>query len=59
MPLDELAPLPPATAAPVADWPPLDRSLLGEARPAPATFPLPLLPGRWRSWVEADRKSVV
>lgn len=56
MPLDELAPLPPATAAPTADWPPLDRSLLGEARPAPATFPLHLLPGRWRDWVEVSSR---
>jgi len=49
MPLDELA-------APTADWPALDRSLLGEARPAPATFPLHLLPGRWRGWVEASSR---
>jgi hypothetical protein len=36
----------------LADWPPIDRSLFGEARPAPAAFPLHLLPGRWRAWVE-------
>jgi hypothetical protein len=36
------------------DWPPLDRSLLGESRAAPPPFPLPLLPGRWRDWVEAS-----
>ena len=53
MPLDELANVPSATA----DWPALDRSLLGEARPAPATFPLHLLPGRWRGWVEAASRS--
>jgi hypothetical protein len=53
MPLDDLATSPPAAAA---DWPAVDRSLLGEARPAPATFPLPLLPGRWRGWVEASSR---
>ena len=53
MPLDELAA---PVGAPTVDWPPLDRSLLGEARPAPATFPLPLLPGRWRGWVEASSR---
>ena len=49
MPLDELNNSHSATP----DWPPLDRSLLGEARPAPVSFPLHLLPGRWRAWVEA------
>ncbi len=52
MPLDELDnSLPAAT-----DWPPFDRSLLGDARPAPAAFPLHLLPGRWRGWVEASSR---
>lgn len=37
---------------PPANWPPLDPSLLGDARPTPPAFPLPLLPGRWRAWVE-------
>ena len=49
MPLDELNNSPVSTA----DWPAIDRSLLGEARPALASFPLDLLPGRWRAWVEA------
>ena len=49
MPLDELN----NPHSSTTDWPPLDRSLLGEARPAPSTFPLHLLPGRWRAWVEA------
>src|ERR1700730_3468218 len=53
MPLDELGNSPSATA----DWPPIDRSLLGEARSAPPTFPLHLLPGRWRAWVEAASRS--
>jgi hypothetical protein len=38
------------------NWPPLDRNLLGEARPKPPTFPLHLLPGRWRTWVEASSR---
>lgn len=38
------------------DWPEIDRSLLGEARPAPVAFPLHLLPGRWRAWVEASAR---
>lgn len=41
---------------PTADWPPLDGGLLGEARPAPPSFPLHLLPGRWRAWVEASSR---
>lgn len=41
---------------PIADWPPLDRTLLGEARPAPPVFPLHLLPGRWRAWVEVSSR---
>src|SRR5258708_1413503 len=53
MPLDELnnSPLSPA------DWPALDRTLLAVARPAPGSFPLPLLPGRWRTWVEVASRS--
>jgi len=53
MPLDELnnSPLSPA------DWPAIDRTLLAAARPAPASFPLPLLPGRWRTWVEVASRS--
>ena len=35
------------------DSPPIDPSLLGEPRPASVSFPLHLLPGRWRAWVEA------
>ncbi len=58
MPLDELNnPDLPASTDATADWPPIDRSLLGEARPAPVPFPLPLLPGRWRAWVEASSRS--
>src|SRR5258708_5129131 len=53
MPLDELNNSP----SPPSDWPAIDRTLLGEARPAPASFPLDLLPGRWRTWVEAASRS--
>jgi hypothetical protein len=53
MPSDELAA---PVVVPTVDWPPFDRSLLGEARPAPAAFPLHLLPGRWRGWVEASSR---
>lgn len=49
MPLDELNDIQLTSA----DWPPLDRSLMGDSRPAPVSFPLHLLPGRWRAWVEA------
>jgi len=49
MPLDELNNSPVSTA----DWPAIDRALLGEARPAAPSFPLHLLPGRWKTWVEA------
>ena len=52
MPLDELN----NSRLPVADWPPLDRTLLGEVRPTLPTFPLHLLPGRWRTWVEASSR---
>ncbi len=52
MPLDKLNNLP----QPAADWPSLDPSLLGEARPTPPAFPLHLLPGRWRTWVEASSR---
>ena len=52
MPLDELK----NSTQPTADWLPLDRSLLGEARPAPPAFPLHLLPGRSRTWVEASSR---
>src|SRR3984893_16867102 len=48
MPLNELDNPP----QPTTDWLPLDHSLLGEARPKPPAFPLHLLPGRWRTWVE-------
>jgi hypothetical protein len=50
MPLDELNNLPPAAI----DWHPLDRSLLGDARFRPPPFPVRLLPGRWRRWIEAE-----
>ncbi len=51
MPLDELN-NPELTAT--ADWPPIDRRLLGEARPtALPSFPLHVLPGRFRTWAEA------
>ena len=50
MPLDELNNPP----QPTIDWPSLDPSLLGEARPTPPAFPLHLLPGRWRTWVEGS-----
>src|SRR5258708_31185315 len=53
MPLDELNNSP----SPPYDWPAIDRTLLGEARAAPVSFPLPLLPGRWRTWVEAASRS--
>src|SRR5437879_3536647 len=53
MPLDELNNSPSS----LADWRPIDRSLLGEARAAPASFPLHLLPGRWRTWVEAASRA--
>ena len=49
MSLDELNNLP----QPTTDWPSLDHSLLGDSRPTPPAFPLHLLPGRWRTWVEA------
>jgi len=52
MPLNELDNL----AQPTNDWLPLDRSLLGESRPARPAFPLHLLPGRWRTWVEASSR---
>ena len=52
MPLDELNNLP----QPATDWPPLDPNLLGEARPTPPSFPLHLLPGRWRTWVDASSR---
>ena len=52
MPLDELNNLPqPATA-----WPSLDPSLLGDARSKPPAFPLHVLPGRWRAWIEASSR---
>jgi hypothetical protein len=51
MPFDEMDNNPSLPAAP--EWPPLDRSLLGEGRLAPVAFPLHLLPGAWRTWVEA------
>ena len=57
MSLDELAtPTAAPATAPCVDWPVLDRSLLGEARPAAASFPLHLLPGRWRGWAEASSR---
>ena len=40
----------------IAEWPLLDNSLLGEARPTLPAFPLHLLPGRWRTWVEASSR---
>src|SRR5471032_1304980 len=52
MPLDELD----NSTQPTTDWPSLDRSLLGEARPTPPAFPLHLLPGRWRTWVDASSR---
>ena len=53
MPLDELNNLP----QPTSDWPSLDPSLLGDSRPTPpAAFPVHLLPGRWRTWVEASSR---
>lgn len=52
MPLDETVPSPSTD-----DWPAIDRSLLVEARVAPATLPLDLLPGKWRDWVEATAQS--
>lgn len=55
MPLDE-AENPHTPAAHATDWPAIDRSLLGEARPAPVAFPLHLLPERWRAWVEASAR---
>jgi hypothetical protein len=51
--LDELN----SPAQPAADWPPLDRTLLGEARPPPPNFPLHLLTSRWRGWVEASSQA--
>src|SRR5258708_837287 len=53
MPLDELNNSP----VPTSDWPAIDRTLLGEARSAAPAFPLPLLHGRWRTWVEASSRS--
>jgi hypothetical protein len=50
--LDELNNLP----QPATHWPSLDPSLFGEARPTPPAFPLHLLPGRWRRWVEASSR---
>jgi hypothetical protein len=52
MPLDELNNSP----EPSVDWLPLDHSLLGETRTKLPAFPLHLLPGRWRSWVEASSR---
>ncbi|MCX7362338.1 MAG: DUF3987 domain-containing protein [Alphaproteobacteria bacterium] len=52
MPLDELD----NPFQPTADWPPLDGSLLGEARPTLPIFPLHVLPGRWRTWVDASSR---
>jgi hypothetical protein len=52
MPLDES----PDLAQSTTDWPPLDRSLLGDTQPPLPAFPLPLLPGRWREWVEASSR---
>ncbi len=52
MPLDELN----NSLQPPVDWLPLDNSLLGEGRPTLPTFPLHLLPGRWRTWVEASSR---
>lgn len=43
--------------SPITDWPPLDRSLLGEAQPSLPSFPLHLLPGRWRDWLEASSRA--
>ncbi|HTR86426.1 MAG TPA: DUF3987 domain-containing protein [Reyranella sp.] len=51
MPLDEQ----PTPRSPT--WPPLDRTLLSDTRPAPPPFPLHLLPGRWRGWVEASSRA--
>src|SRR6185312_8342365 len=52
MTINEHAICPPLPAV----WPPLDSGLLGEARPTPPAFPLHLLPGRWRAWVEASSR---
>jgi hypothetical protein len=53
MPLDELNNLP----QPATDWPSLDPSLLGDARPTPTpAFPVHLLPGRWRAWIDASSR---
>ncbi|SJZ59180.1 Protein of unknown function [Enhydrobacter aerosaccus] len=52
MPLSEPDTLP----ASIADWPPLDRALLGETHPALPTFPLHLFPTPWRAWVEASSR---
>src|SRR6202012_3744464 len=51
MPLDE-----PSNLSPSIHWPPLDNSLLGEARPALPAFPLHLIPGRWRGWGAASAR---
>lgn len=47
MPLDENAPLS------TDPWPEIDRSLIEGGHTAPVPFPLDLLPGKWRDWVEA------
>ena len=53
MPLDELNNLP----QPATDWPSLDPSLLGDARPTPtAAFPIHLISGRWRTWLDASSR---
>lgn len=48
MPLDEPVPSPSTD-----DWPEIDRRLLEQARPPGVPFPVRLLPGHWRNWVEA------
>src|SRR5947207_705296 len=52
MPFDET----PAREA-AAPWPELDRGLLHATRPPPPAFPLDVLSGAWRSWVDDGARS--
>lgn len=42
----------------VAPWPEIDRRLVGNGRSISVPFPLDLLPGRWRAWVEGSAQGV-
>ena len=43
-----------STAQAATPWPAIDRTLIAETRRPPVAFPLPILPDKWRAWVEAS-----